>query len=700
MPVLQAEMVSHEDTADTNGGVQEIRIPAETRTPIACMIQWAYGSTTGGGQVGDASMGIGCAGSSFDGGTFVDQFCVSGIRNDGASTPSTRKIHHTGRVIYMMDVSGSTSLGDATSSGFVAGGMDLTWQTAPALASQMVFSFLFEDTIAAAAVGTIDMAGNASLFVGTGFKPNMILAFHAGISNVNDLDSEQSNLQMGFGACGIDIVDTLTQHCACERENGSNFDTITSSVVETTMIAARSANIGEGGGQAAQPGVSVASVAGNGFTLNRRGGGMLVGMFAFRLKELGEGFTFPILSSDGTGSGGDIDVRENNVVPFKAAYGGTGMGYVRVLDVAESGSAGAGGAGSQCFSAGEIPETIDIGATSSSFAVGFHASQYDPESAAPGGITNNGNTYSKIHHMRLIQQENDAGSGLAVLGWLDNAQAASLDTYWDRGHFDEHRGFVWMVNRPPPVSMVTLEANPMVGVGLLTAGDLLGFEIDQTALIDLWNQVSQKLGGPKITAVDQQGDIAELIQCNWKRLRTTFLNMHTWNGAKTTWIITDDEDVTDLLQQGIPNRWTRAYRLPMDYLRIYRVDGRRAGPNDFSLWEIEVARTDRGRERLFFSGGTVLEIEYIFDVGDRIDHLAELTVAGLSSYMAWQLAIPFGRSDLMAILEREYKDTLTEARSVDGQEGIPQQRTSDNLVQVRHGRFGSRRGRRPFRGGF
>lgn len=241
----------------------------------------------------------------------------------------------------------------------------------------------------------------------------------------------------------------------------------------------------------------------------------------------------------------------------------------------------------------------------------------------------------------------------------------------------------------------TLEAVVTIpGLGGLSFSLLT--ESEALAVIDIWNTALTSLGVSTITSVTDGTPQQKLISNVYPLFKQQFLADHVWNGAKKTAILSSLTDNAGAVVAPV-SRWSYAYTLPTDSLRIWRLNGLENQPNyvgglAINLWEIECVVTDDGtvnedtRRCLCTDQGSA-KIEYVFDVPDsKTDSLlGPLVKHAMGRTLAVYVAQNFGKNSTeIAQLEALAKDALLAAKGVDGQEGTPQIMSTTSLLGVRY----------------
>ena len=175
-----------------------------------------------------------------------------------------------------------------------------------------------------------------------------------------------------------------------------------------------------------------------------------------------------------------------------------------------------------------------------------------------------------------------------------------------------------------------------------------------------------------------------------------FLADHVWNGAKKTKKLSSLTDNAGAVVIPV-SRWSYAYVLPTDAVRIWRLNGLENQPNYVggfanNLWEIESVVSDEGTAneattRCLCTDEGTATVEYVFDVPDANvgTLLSPLVKHAMGRALAVYVAQNFGKNSTeIAQLEALAKEAVLAAKGVDGQEGTPQIMSNTSLLGVRY----------------
>jgi len=180
------------------------------------------------------------------------------------------------------------------------------------------------------------------------------------------------------------------------------------------------------------------------------------------------------------------------------------------------------------------------------------------------------------------------------------------------------------------------------------------------------NAALRKVGQSPITAFFENSKAARLANERFAELRDELLSRHPWNFALRR---------TSLAASTTAPEWgfTNAFPLPSDYIRVFKVNGE---DEDSGRWKVE-----DGSIVTDLSGP--LEILYVYRVDD-----ANRMTAGFREALACVCASDWAEDltgDNSVVEDTFAKATraVAQARSNDGQEGIPDQIESDDWINAR-----------------
>lgn len=183
------------------------------------------------------------------------------------------------------------------------------------------------------------------------------------------------------------------------------------------------------------------------------------------------------------------------------------------------------------------------------------------------------------------------------------------------------------------------------------------------SITDLCNDALGQIGSSFITALDDGTNPANLCNRFYPTVRDAVLRDHLWNFAMTRVALARNATAP-------VSEWTYGYTLPANCLRVVRL-----GLSDDIRWKIEGRNlvTDE-------SSATILYVARIEDpnIWDTLFYQA------LATRLASKLATPLtGKVALAVELYKLYDAMISDARAVDGQEGISDPMDSTDLTDVR-----------------
>lgn len=183
--------------------------------------------------------------------------------------------------------------------------------------------------------------------------------------------------------------------------------------------------------------------------------------------------------------------------------------------------------------------------------------------------------------------------------------------------------------------------------------------------VEVANAALTLLGADTVTALDQANDQARTINARFDAVRDSVLRAHPWNFALRRALLPAE---TAAPAWG----FARQYRLPTDpyCLRVLRLEDTSA------TWKVE------GR-KLLTDGAAPLRISYIARIADTMEWDALFAEA-----FAARLAAAIGkRLSSSARLQKDawdlYAALIREARSIDAQEGTPEELGDGEFLEAR-----------------
>ncbi len=176
----------------------------------------------------------------------------------------------------------------------------------------------------------------------------------------------------------------------------------------------------------------------------------------------------------------------------------------------------------------------------------------------------------------------------------------------------------------------------------------------------------RKLGQPAISAFTENSKAGRLANERYADLRDELLSRHPWNFAMKR---------GSLSASSTDPEWgfAAAYPVPTDYIRMYEVNGE---DEESGKWKVEDGSvvTDLSAP---------LEVRYVYQVED-----ANRMTAGFREALASVLAADWaedltGDDSVTQAKTRKATIAVAQARSNDGQEGIPDRLEADEWVNAR-----------------
>ena len=184
--------------------------------------------------------------------------------------------------------------------------------------------------------------------------------------------------------------------------------------------------------------------------------------------------------------------------------------------------------------------------------------------------------------------------------------------------------------------------------------------------VGIANAALRKLGQAPITAFNENSKAARLADERFAELRDELLFRHPWNFARKR---------ASLAASATAPVWgfTNAFPLPNDYIRMYEANGE---DEDTGKWKIEDGA-------IVTDLSAPLEVLYVYQVTD-----ANRMSAGFREAFASILAADWAEDltgDDAVVLKKEQQARIAvaQARSNDGQEGIPDRLESDDWINAR-----------------
>ena len=195
------------------------------------------------------------------------------------------------------------------------------------------------------------------------------------------------------------------------------------------------------------------------------------------------------------------------------------------------------------------------------------------------------------------------------------------------------------------------------------------------SVVDICNEAMDLLGAATITALTENSKEARLCNRRFETVRDAVLRSHPWNTAIRRASLAQDSDAPAF-------GFTYQYTLPTDpyCLRVLsfwnsNVDSEVAAYDSQVMFKIE------GRKVLSNEG--TCKITYLARVTDteQYDSLLSSTIAHkLAAETAHAIT---GSTSVSQAMQQLYQSRLSEARSIDAMEGMPDKIIADDFVNIR-----------------
>lgn len=173
------------------------------------------------------------------------------------------------------------------------------------------------------------------------------------------------------------------------------------------------------------------------------------------------------------------------------------------------------------------------------------------------------------------------------------------------------------------------------------------------------------LGADRIASIDDGTERARVLKDLWDDCVDQVLQAHPWNPALRRAALAADGAAPAW-------GWTRQFTLPSD-------------PHCLRVWRLEDTTTPfrvEGR-KLLTDAAAPLNLLFIARVTEFADWSPAMAAA-LECRLAWKAAYKItGSRDAALAMRDAYKDALRDARSLDGQEGTPEEVEVDELLIAR-----------------
>jgi hypothetical protein len=184
--------------------------------------------------------------------------------------------------------------------------------------------------------------------------------------------------------------------------------------------------------------------------------------------------------------------------------------------------------------------------------------------------------------------------------------------------------------------------------------------------LDICNAALLSLGQSSITSLTDGSNPALLCNQFYTQCRDELLRSHPWNFACKRVTLTEP------LTTGPDWGFDYAYQLPTTplCLRVMQASSR------FTKFKVEGSQ--------LFTDDKPVSIRYVAQITDPT-YFDPLFRETLEAKISAKLAYPITKNTaLIATMETLYKQKLSYAKGINGQEGVPDEITSDGLIDVRN----------------
>jgi hypothetical protein len=183
-----------------------------------------------------------------------------------------------------------------------------------------------------------------------------------------------------------------------------------------------------------------------------------------------------------------------------------------------------------------------------------------------------------------------------------------------------------------------------------------------TSEVGICNGALTKVGEEAIISLSEDTKAARLCNLMFNRLRDSILRAHPWNFAIKR------VELAELTTNPIFG-FAKQFQLPTDSLRVLRTD------------EDQIPHQIEGRI-LLTDAGTV-QIKYIAQITDP-NLFDSLFIQALEDRIGAELAYNLSDNRALSVdMRAKYKETLKEARAMDGQEGVSDIVEADEWLNIR-----------------
>ena len=196
------------------------------------------------------------------------------------------------------------------------------------------------------------------------------------------------------------------------------------------------------------------------------------------------------------------------------------------------------------------------------------------------------------------------------------------------------------------------------------------------------NMALTRCGAKELTSFeDDVSRESQICRRLFHPARRTALSQHHWNGAVRSVQLSQNSSVT-------PVFWDSAYDLPTDLLRIVSVHP--ADDQDsYCEYAIQDANSTAANNVLVTDSNQIY-IKYVFDNTD-LNTLSDGFREVLIFILARDICMSLGKSaQKYDLTNREYRRSLTMAKSVDGFQDFPERLNDGSWARSRYGRYTDR----------